>query len=375
MTIPHMDFKTRTLAALREARTHTPAPNALIGVDGFVDTIVTPVARREGPGEDFTPITTITDFARRIEGAAGKSTNIEFYPRMEKLGGNGPIMANAMLATGTRVTYVGALGKPNIHPVFANLAAHAEVIALCDPALTTAVEFKDGKLMLGQLRSLDEVTYPAIAAAMGGEGLRKKLAAADLVALVNWTMVPHMTELLRGFLDEALPAVAKREDRIFFFDLCDPEKKSREDLLELLKLLGSFSAFGRPVLGLNLKEAQRVHAELGFPTLGESAEELREMAADIRANLGLAMVVVHPRESAACADAEGTFWVPGPYTDEPLITTGAGDHFNAGFIRGMLLGLPPEACLGLGVSTSGHYVRTAKSPTLDDLEAFLTAWR
>ena len=369
-----MDFKTRTLAALRAARRHAPVPNVWIGVDGFVDTIVTPVARREGPGEDFAPIATITDFARRIEGAAGKSTNIEFYPRMEKLGGNGPIMANAMLATDARVTYVGALGKPNIHPVFAHLAAHAEVIALCDPALTTAVEFKDGKLMLGQLRSLDEVTYPAIVDAMGADGLRRKLAAADLVALVNWTMVPHMTELLRGFLDEALPAVPKREDRIFFFDLCDPEKKSREDLLELLDLLGRFSEFGRPVLGLNLKEAQRVHADLGFSTLGESPDGLRELAADIRGSLGIAMAVVHPRESAACADADGSFWVPGPYTDEPLITTGAGDHFNAGFIRGMLLGLPPEACLGLGVSTSGHYVRTAKSPSLDELEAFLSAW-
>jgi sugar/nucleoside kinase (ribokinase family) len=85
-------------------------------------------------------------------------------------------------------------------------------------------------------------------------------------------------------------------------------------------------------------------------------------------------VVVHPRESAACATAEGTFWVPGPYTDEPLITTGAGDHFNAGYVRGQMLELAPEACLGLGVCTSGHYVRTARSPSLDDLEKFLENW-
>lgn len=369
-----MDFKTRTLAALRDARGNAPAARALIGFDGFVDTIVTPVARREGPGEDFTAIGTIPDFARRIEGAAGKSTNIELYPRMVKLGGNGPIMANAMLATETQVTYVGALGKPNVHPVFAELAERAEVVALCDPAMTTAVEFKDGKLMLGQLRSLDEVTFEAIVAALGAEGLRAKLESADLVAMVNWTMVPHMTAVLRSFLDEVLPGAAGGAERVFFFDLCDPEKKSREDLLELLELLGRFSAHGRPVLGLNLKEAQRVHAELGFPTLGETPDELREMAAAIRAKLGLALVVIHPRESAACADAEGTWWVPGPYVEDPLITTGAGDHFNAGFMRGVLFGLRPEACLGLGVCTSGHYVRTAKSPTLDDLERFLGEW-
>ena len=51
------------------------------------------------------------------------------------------------------------------------------------------------------------------------------------------------------------------------------------------------------------------------------------------------------------------------YIRMPLITTGAGDHFNAGFMHGRLLGLPPENCLTVGVCTSGHYVRTAHSPT------------
>jgi sugar/nucleoside kinase (ribokinase family) len=91
--------------------------------------------------------------------------------------------------------------------------------------------------------------------------------------------------------------------------------------------------------------------------------------------LDLTTVVVHPKESAACATRDGTSWVPGPYAAKPLITTGAGDHFNAGFVSGQLMGLSPESCLGLGVSTSGHYVRTAVSPTLSDLETFLANWK
>ena len=54
-------------------------------------------------------------------------------------------------------------------------------------------------------------------------------------------------------------------------------------------------------------------------------------------------VVIHPRESAAAATAKGAWWVPGPYTSKPLITTGAGDHFNAGYTTGQLLGFEPEA--------------------------------
>ncbi len=369
-----MNFKNRTLAALRAARAESPANSALVGLDGFVDTIVTPVARRSAQGDAFTPIQSIPEFAQRIAGAAGKSTNIEFYPLMDKLGGNGPIMANALLAAGTRLTYVGALGKPSLHSVFHDFASRAEVISLCDPATTIAVEFNDGKLMLGQLRSLDSITMDTIDSVMGAENFRARLQAVDLIAMVNWTMIPNMTSILRSLVNDIFPKLHARDGRIFFFDLADPEKRSREDLLEVMGIISRFGAFGGVTLGLNLKEAQRVHAELGFAARGESEADLRGIAADIRRNLDLATVIVHPRESAACATAEGTFWIPGPYTDKPLITTGAGDHFNAGFVRGQMLGLDPEACLGLGVCTSGHYVRTAKSPSLDDLESFLSAW-
>ena len=370
-----MDFKQRTLAALQAARASSPKNTALVGLDGFVDTIVTPVDQRTAQGEAFTPIRSIPEFAQRIGGAAGKSTNIELYPLMDKLGGNGPIMANALLEAGTRVTYVGALGWPAVHPVFHDFASRAEVVSLCNPGTTIAVEFNDGKLMLGQLRSLDLITLETIYQVMGEEKLRAALAAADLVSLVNWTMIPNMTAVLRSFVENVLPACPPREGKLFFFDLADPEKRSHEDLIEVLEVMARFDKFGKVTLGLNLKEAQRVYQALGFAALGESEEDLRTIATDIREKLNLACVVVHPRESAACSTADATSWVPGPYTDQPLITTGAGDHFNAGFAQGQMLGLAPEACLGMGVCTSGHYVRTGKSPSLDDLEKFLATWK
>lgn len=371
-------FKTRALAALRSARSLAPARSALVGLDGFVDTIVSPVAQRTAQGDAFTPISTIPEFAARIAGAAGKSTNLEFYPLMDKLGGNGPIMAAALLAGGTRVTYVGSLGRPVLHPVFQDFANRAEVVSLCEPATTIAVEFQDGKLMLGQLRSLDSITLSKIDEVMGAARFRAALAAADLVALVNWTMIPNMSGIFAALLDEVYPALPLRPagspPRTFFFDLADPEKRTREDLLAVLRLVARFEAHGAVTLGLNLKEAQQVAAVLDTPAPEKDEASLRAAAAAIREALGLAAVVLHPRESAACATADGTVWVPGPYCTNPVITTGAGDHFNAGFSQGRLLGLDPESCLALGVCTSGHYVRTGQSPTLDDLETFLANW-
>lgn len=366
-----MSFQVRTLIELRTKRSTLQTKRVVAGLDGFVDTIVSPVALRSGPGEAFTPLATIPEFGQRVLGAAGKSANIELYPRMQKLGGNGPIMAAAMRAAGARITYVGALGRDAVHPVFKSFADTCEVISLCDPAQTTAVEFNDGKLMLGQMKSLDEVTYDRLVAVLGEKRLHDLVGEADLIALTNWTMINGMTEIFRQFLDQLLPKVASRERR-FFFDLADPEKRSVADLREALALIARFEDFGQVTLGLNLKEAHQVGAALEVPVgAGESEAVLKLLASQIREGLQVSTVVVHPRASAACATAQGTAWVPGPYCEAPVITTGAGDHFNAGFSTGQLLGLSPEACLALGVSTSGFYVRTAVSPTLDDLETFL----
>ncbi len=368
-------FRSRALAELRSALAFPAARRAVIGFDGFVDTIVSPVGLRRGQGDNFSPIPTITDFAQRITGAAGKSANLEFYPRFEKLGGNAPIMGHALVAAGTSITIIAALGRPQIHGVFDDLAARAKTVSLCAPAMTTAVEFDDGKLMLGQMRSLDEVTYARICETMGEAAFHAELAAADLIALVNWTMVPNMTAIYEAVLTHALPNLPASPGRKLFFDLADPEKRSADDLRAALAAIARFEKFGRVTLGLNLKEAQQVATALGLPTAPENEAGLCALTTSIRAKLGVSTVVVHPRESAACATTEGTWWVPGPYTTQTKITTGAGDHFNAGFATGQLLGLTPESCLALGVSTSGHYVRTAESPTLAALETFLANWR
>jgi len=87
------------------------------------------------------------------------------------------------------------------------------------------------------------------------------------------------------------------------------------------------------------------------------------MATEIRRELEIACVVVHPVESAAAATKDGSWWTEGPFTENPKITTGAGDHFNAGFSSARLCGFSPLASLALATCTSGHYVRTAQSPT------------
>lgn len=369
-----MDHRNRALRELQQHASRVHGRTALVGLDGFVDTIVCPVATRHGQGELFDRVATIPEFAARIAGAAGKSTNIELYPVMRKLGGNGPIMAEALVAAGVSTRYIGTLGRPHVHEVFTSFAARTQAVSLAEPALTTAVEFTDGKIMLGQTTSLDAVTFEAVLDAMGEGAFIDALSRADLVALVNWTMIPNMTAVFMALLDRVLPSLPPNGARVWFFDLADPEKRTRSDLATALRTIARFQPHGTVTLGLNLKEAQQVATALDLNVPAPDEAGLRELARSIRQVLGIGTVVVHPRESAACATRDSTWWVPGPYVTNPKITTGAGDHFNAGFSAGQLMGLPPEACLTLGVCFSGFYVRTARSPSLNDIDGFLSAW-
>ena len=86
--------------------------------------------------------------------------------------------------------------------------------------------------------------------------------------------------------------------------------------------------------------------------------------------MGIYCVAVHPTRFAACAVAGEYFSADGPYCDNPKLTTGAGDNFNAGFCFGQAVGLEPLDSLLLGVVTSGFYVRNARSPNLEEAAAF-----
>ena len=367
-----MDYKSKTLEELEKKGSSVSSKNAFVGFDGFVDKIVAAVDKRFGEGENYTPIDTIDDFGTRILGASGKSTAIELYPRMEKLGGNGPIMANALLSAGLSVKYVGAIGNSRPHSVFESFAQRANATAICDPGVTQALEFNDGKIMFPTTASLDDITYQRIVDVMGEGALFDAISRADLIALVNWTMIPNMTAIFTALLEKVFPNLGPKADgRYFFFDLSDPEKRSEGDIASVLSTISRFRSHGLVTLGLNLKEAQSVNKVLGHAEIDPDPDGLRKMATRIRQSLDISCVVIHPTDSAACATKDDTWWVKGPYTDNPLVSTGAGDHFNAGFGTAQLLGLTPPACLTVAVCSSGSYVRSAKSPSLLDINAFI----
>lgn len=359
---------------LQSAVAAKPNARAWVGIDGFVDHITRAVDVRYGP-EHFDDIKTIPQYAARIAAAAGKSTNIELVTEQIKLGGNGPLMAQALGRLGTRVQYVGAIGWPEIEPCFRDLERYGPITSIAPPGVTIATEFEDGKIMHGRMEGLKQVTYANIVERLGGESaLDESLRGADLLSLVNWTMVSYMNGVMEG-IDSRFGLLGKDAPRFAFFDLCDPQKRTPEDLRDGLKAIASFaSTQTTAILGLNERESELVCDAIGVSWDGNSGSELIARARRIVETIGVSEVVIHPTRRASAFGAAGSGTIEGPYCPAPKLTTGAGDHFNGGYAFARMRGLPPAESLVIGKAVSGFYVREGRGPSVPEVELFCDRW-
>lgn len=364
-----------TAAGLRRFAPHAGQIPVMLGFDGFIDSIIDVVNKRADVA-NYTPIETIGHFGERITAAAGQSTNFELVVKRRKLGGNGPIMANAMAASGFDVTYIGALGESEVDPVFAELAERARVHSVLAAGATDALEFTDGKLLLGKYDHLAALTYDRLCQTVGEAQLIDIVARSRFIGMLNWTMLTGLETIWDGLIKHVLPAVPEpqRETLTVFIDLADPAKRTTADLQGALKRFSALAKQSRVVLGLNVKESSEVAAALEV-TVDEADESaLHQRAARLRAALEIDGVVVHGRRAAGASmeSGEEASFV-GPFVRKPYLSTGAGDNFNAGFCLGLLAELPLAQALCAGTATSGFYVRRGASPTLDELAGFCEA--
>lgn len=355
---------------------HRPA--VTVGFDGFIDNIIDVVAKRTD-ATTYSSMATIAELGGRISAAAGQSTNLELVIKQSKIGGNGPIMANALCSYDYAVTAVGVLGDGAIDPVFKPLADRAtKTISLGGAALTDALEFSDGKIMLGKLLPMDNVTYATLVARLGLDGLKDLMRKADAIAMVNWTMTMGMTEIWRRLAAEVFPGL--RQDRpLIFVDLADPAKRTIADLRAAFDALKELQRHADVLLGMNGAELRQVLTALDIPMPAVEPEwEASRLGCElVQQRLGISWAMCHLVKSAACAWGDsakrkaGSVGADGFFEPKPKITTGAGDHFNAGFVAALLAGIEPAHALLIGGGTSGYYVRTAVSPSREQVVSFL----
>jgi hypothetical protein len=342
-----------------------PSCSVFAGFDGAVDKIYSVLASRGLDG--MKPMDTIGEFARCIEAAANRSTNIGRILREIRAGGNAVLCGKALAKLGCGVTLVANLGLP-LDENFRLLAGDMISHSWGQPNRTDALEFRDGKIMLVDSQPLEELTYGNLIRSLAVKNLGEMFAGKRAVVLTNWTMTPHATEIYETICRQDLPHIP--DDVVFFFDIADPARRSNEEIGALLDVLAHFGQTHSTFLSLNLKELERMSQIFGR----EKGMEDRENFLRSLHNRFPVEWIIHRPDGADSFGMDGYREVPGFFTPSPITTTGGGDVFNGGFLFGHLNGLSRDQSLFLANAVSGTYVRRGRSPERADVFQFLQSF-
>lgn len=314
--------------------------------------------------EKYVRVETIDRFGDLVKNAAGHSSLREIVVTQTDPGGCAINMGDGLTTMGVGVTTFATVGDP-IHAAFYSYSQKATLTSWGrEPGRTLAYEFADGKLMFSSVSHLSEFTPDYVRARLADGTFAAACRQADLIAFLDWTLYPHMTACWELLAADVFAKLAHRP--MLFLDLVDPASRSRGDIEALLQRLPILNSVTKTTLGLNQNEANILCEILGLshekrPAMDGAAEQ----ASRLRDALAIDEVVLHATRFAVLAIDGATAAAPGPYCEKPVKSTGAGDRFNAGYALGLMLKLSPEERLYLGNATSGAYVRTGFSPSIE----------
>jgi hypothetical protein len=367
---------------------------AIVGFDGYVDKIQKVVRSKNASQSVY--YNTITEIADHVATLAGVSGQIEIRNLELKLGGNAPIMANSLGALGIKNTCIGTMGYPDLSNVFEEMHPNCQVISIAEPAQTNAMEFDDGKLIFSEVSTFEQLTWTYVAAVTGMENLTKWIYESQLISFVDWANLNYCTDIWEGILEDIVvklnPSPDEKEigryyevnkkiadeegsgmrHKNFFFDLCDPSKRSKEEILAALSVINRYKPYGKVTLGLNENEARKIYKALDGEN--EYTTDLQTVARYIFDKMTIHQVLIHPTDRSIVATQKQMFEVKGRLVPEPRILTGGGDNLNAGFCLGLVLDLPIEQTMLLGMANSGTYITNGASPNIEELVEYLGVW-
>lgn len=349
-----------------------PRLQSLIGFDGFIDRIAKPIREKVGNGQ-HRYFRELSEFGEYLVSKQGRNCCVEIDEKRVKTGGSAQIYATAVGRLGVAVDCVGAMGFPEIHPVFEPMNQdRCTLHSYAEPGDNIAIEFDSGKFMLANMNELGSVRWGQIRSRIGLDGLVRMFRESSLIGMINWSEIFHANTIWRGILDDIAPVVGPDRSKLVYFDLSDCSSRSREHIQEAMAMLKQYARLYRVAFGMNENEAHVIFQALNGD---ESGSSLKAMGDRLYAMLGVDELVIHRKTGSAGWHESGSFDVPNFYTDSPVLTTGAGDNFNAGYCVARLLGMDMESSMILAHAVAGYYVRNGTGPTPDELGGFLQEWR
>ncbi len=335
----------------------------VLGLDGYIDQVWQVVETRFSTSE-YTLIDKMKKFGELIVNRGNGGMANELIKKRRSFGGftanTGRTLCNFQLDT----VMLGMYGKASIDPVFNEFVEKSTLISVGDPVISNILEFSDGKIMLPNLHELLSLEWKDVVKALGHEKLKEIFEDADIVALGYWSSMPmfdeFITEINNKYFKEKCP---KR----MFFDFANIKKRSVEAINDTFKLLGDLNDKIPMTLSLNEHEAALLFSYYG-EVVSENIEAVGATTCSIREKINLDEIVIHTQHYAVAASrTEGIGISIQDYCDNPVVTTGAGDTFNGGYIAACLGELNLNERLAAANASTRFYIMNGYPPSREQL--------
>lgn len=335
----------------------------VLGIDGFIDQVWQVIETRTGKNE-YKLIDKMKAFGEIIVSRGEGGMANELIKKRRSCGGFTANTGRALGKLGLSTLLVGMYGKESIDPIFDEFKDICTLISIGNPVLSNILEFSDGKIMMPHLNELLNFQWKDLVEILGIERIKSIFADADIISLGYWSNMPDFDEMVTRLYDDYL---SENPPKRMFFDFANIKKRSVEAIKETFKVLGTLNNKVPMTLSLNEHEGALLFSYYG-KELSEDIEAVAAAAASIREEIGLDELIIHtPHYALASSSSEGIGFAIQDYSENPVITTGAGDTFNGGYIASCMGNLNINERLAVSNATTSFYINNGFPPSREEL--------
>jgi sugar/nucleoside kinase (ribokinase family) len=279
-------------------------------------------------------------------------------PATEMSGGSAANTAVGVAALGGSAGYIGKLADDELGEVFLHdITAAGVVMGRGEPAeADAAADRATGRCLVLVTEDGERTmaTHLGVASTLGPDDLDEELLSRARVVYLEgylWDLGPAKAALLRAV------EVAHAADSLVALTVSDPfcVERHRREFLDLLR-------DEVDVLFANEQEAMLLFGADSFDGAVSAVEETGVLAALTRGAQGSVVVT-----------AAGPVAVPAHPVGDVVDTTGAGDLYAAGFLRGLTTGRDPQTCARLGGLCAAEVISHMGARPQADLAALAAA--
>ncbi|MFX0058782.1 MAG: hypothetical protein ACFE85_01340 [Candidatus Hodarchaeota archaeon] len=344
-----------------------------LGFDGYVDSLYSVVETRINATE-WKRMDSMKTFGELLVKVAGSSANVERILKKRIFGGFAPNTARALGTLGVKIHLVASLGVPIFNEYFQPLPT-IKPHSITNPGQTLGLEFNDGKVMITDFEPILKINWQTIIDKIKLEELIEMISRSNIMGFGHWALLPNLNEIWKHFLSYVFPSVSKLKNKLFFVDIADIRKRSKQDISNLIELLQRVNEHVPVMLSANDQEAMELSKSLdkvkniipnkiNFGDFIDGGKNINKFA-------NLSYMIIHSPHFATISTVDDHYWITEGFTSKPKYTVAAGDYFHSGTALGLACGLSPPESILLGNALTAIFVRTGFPPDFRNLSEFL----